>query len=204
MKKLFVIFFFVVFLFRPALAEDLQEVDRLIRGTVDTVLKIIRTPDIDEEVKKERVMEVVSRVFNLPLMAKLTLGRKHWTELNSEQREEFTDLFIKQMRSIYLGKVELAADAKVQFEAPFRVKNKIHMITQAITKDEPVKILYKLYKGREKWWVYDVEILDVSIVKSYGMQYSQILQNGTYGDLVGKMKEKIAQSDGQAPPKNDK
>ncbi len=104
------------------------------------------------------------------------------------------------MQSIYLGKVELVADAKVQFEEPFGVNTKIHMITRAIAKDEPIKILYKLYKSREKWRVYDVEIQDVSIVKSYGMQYSQILQTGTYEDLIGKIKAKIKQSESEAPP----
>ena len=198
MKKLFVIFFLVAVLFKPAVADDFQEVDRLIRTTVNTVLEISRATDLNEELKKEQIMAVMTRVFNLPLMAKLTLGRRHWKELNGEQREKFTDLFIKQMQSIYLGKVELVADAKVQFEEPFGVNTKIHMITRAITKDEPIKILYKLYKRREKWRVYDVEIQDVSIVKSYGMQYSQILQTGTYEDLIGKMKAKIKQS--EAPP----
>jgi phospholipid transport system substrate-binding protein len=201
MKKVFIIFFLVAILFKPAVAYDFQEVDRLIRTTVNTVLEISRAKDLNEELKKEQIMAVVTRVFNLPLMAKLTLGRRHWKELNGEQREEFTNLFIKQMQSTYLGKVEIAADAKVQFEEPFGVNTKIHMKTRAMTKDEPIKILYKLYKSGEKWRVYDVEIQDVSIVKSYGMQYSQILQTGTYEDLLGKMKEKIQQSESEVPPK---
>ena len=40
-----------------------------------------------------------------------------------------------------------------------------------------------------------MEIQDVSIVKSYGMQYNEILQNGTYEDLLEKIKAKIRQSD---------
>jgi phospholipid transport system substrate-binding protein len=119
------------------------------------------------------------------------LGRRHWKELNGDQRKEFTDLFIKQMQSTYLGKVEIAAEATVQYEEPFRVRSKIHMKTRAKTKGESIKILYKLYKSREKWRVYDVEIQDVSIVKSYGMQYSQVLQTGTFEDLIGTMKAKI-------------
>jgi phospholipid transport system substrate-binding protein len=191
MKKSFIFIFISLFLCQPAFADDVEEVDQLIRGTVDTVFTIINDKDLEESVKKEKIMAVVTRIFNLSLMAKLTLGRKHWTGLNSEQREEFTDLFIKQMKSTYLGQVEIAADFKVLFERPIQQKNKMSMLVRAKTKDEPIKILYKLYKSKSQWQIYDVEIQGVSVIKSYGSQYSQVLKEGTYADLAGRMKEKL-------------
>jgi len=144
------------------------------------------------------VMEVVNRIFNLPLMAKLTLGQAHWTKLNDKQRAEFTDLFIKQMQSIYLNQVELAADATVTFGEPVQDGKKMYMLTRAEAKDEPIKILYKLYFSGGKWQIYDVEIQDVSVVRSYGLQYNQILKGGSYADLIQKMKQKIAQGESKA------
>ena len=195
MKKSFIFIFITLFVCQPAFADDVEEVDRFIRGNVDTVFTIINDKDLDESVKKEKIMAVVTRIFNLPLMAKLTLGREHWTRLNSEQREEFTDLFIKQMKSTYLGQVELAANFRVLFERPIQQKNKMTMLTRAKTKDEPIKILYKLYKSKSQWQIYDVEIQDVSMIKSYGMQYSHVLKEGTYAELAGRMKEKIEQNE---------
>ncbi len=195
MKKSFIFIFITLFVCQPAFADDVEEVDWFIRGNVDTVFTIINDKDLDESVKKEKIMAVVTRIFNLPLMAKLTLGREHWTRLNSEQRKEFTDLFIKQMKSTYLGQVELAADFKVLFERPIQQKNKMTMLTRAKAKDEPIKILYKLYKRKSQWRIYDVEIQGVSMIKSYGMQYSHVLKEGTYADLAGRMKEKIEQNE---------
>ena len=195
MKKSFIFIFITLFVCPPTFADDVEEVDRLIRGTVDTVFTIINDKDLDNSVKKEKIMAEVTRVFDLPLMAKLTLGREHWTRLNNEQREEFTDLFIKQMKSTYLGQVELAADFRVLFEKPMQQDNKMTMLTRAITKDEPIKILYKLYKNKTQWQIYDVEIQDVSVIKSYGTQYRQILKEGTYADLAGRMKEKVEQNE---------
>ena len=195
MKKSFIFIFITLFVYQPAFADDVEEVDRLIRGTVDTVFTIINDKDLDNIVKKEKIMAVVTRIFNLPLMAKLALGREHWTKLNNEQREEFTDLFIKQMKSTYLGQVELAADFRVLFERPIQQEDKMTMLTHAKTKDEPIKILYKLYKNESQWQIYDVEIQDVSVIKSYGMQYRQVLKEGTYADLAGRMKEKIEQNE---------
>jgi phospholipid transport system substrate-binding protein len=205
MKKLFLLLFLAAFLSQPAMADDLQEVDQLVHKTVNAVMTIIQDTNLNEEMKKERVMDVVTPVFNLPLMAKLTLGRKHWPKLKREEREVFTDLFIKQLQRTYLSKAELAANEKITFEEPIRKKNKIYMITRVISRDDPIKLLYKLYKGKGKWRVYDVEIQDVSIVKSYGMQYSQILQEGNVDDLIRKMREKIEQNEkATAKQKGDK
>ena len=195
MKKWFVLILFSVFLFQPAMADDLQEVDRLIRNTVDEVLKVIHDTGLTKTVKIERIMDVVSPVFDLPLMAKLALGRTHWPKLTDEQRNEYTDLFVKQLRSSYLGKVELVADETIEFDPPVMEKNRIYFTTRVKTKDEPIKLVYKLYKGKARWRVYDVEIEDVSIIKSYGLQYNQILQNGNAEDLIKSMQEKIEQNE---------
>jgi len=195
MKKGYVFIFLLALFVRPAFSSDIQEVDRLIRESVNQVLKIVRNTELGKEDKKEQVMEVVNRIFNLALMAKLTLGQTHWTNLSEMQKAEFTDMFIKQMQGIYLNQLELAVDATVVFEAPVQEGTRVHMLSRAVTKDEPIKILYKLYKSSEKWRIYDVEIQDVSIVKSYGLQYNQILKEGSYAELIRKMKEKMAENE---------
>lgn len=195
MKKIFLLISLLALFVQPALSSDVQEVDLLIRENVDKVLKIVRSRELGKEDKREQVMEVVNRIFNLPLMAKLTLGQTHWTNLNEKQRAEFTDLFIKHMQGIYFNQLELAGDATVMFEKAVQEEKKVYMLTRAATTDEPVKILYKLYKSNEKWRIYDVEIQDVSIVKSYGLQYNQILKEGSSADLIRKMKEKAGQNE---------
>lgn len=194
MKRLFLLTLLLILCWQPAFADDLKIVDQFIQENVETVLRAVRNEELDQQEKKARVMEVVDRVFNLPLMAKLTLGRKHWSSFNAQQREEFTGLFVKQMQSIYMSQLELAADAKVTFDPPQLKKNKAYMLTLAETNNEPIKILYKLYKSKGNWRIYDVEIQGVSIVKSYGQQYNQILRDGSYEDLVTKIKQKIEQN----------
>jgi len=195
MKKIFLLAFLSALIAHPAFSGDVEEVDRLIRENVDKVLKIVRTTDLDMGAKKEQVMEVVNRIFNLPLMAKLTLGQSNWNNFSEKQRAEFTDTFIRQMQGIYLNQLELAIDATVTFEAPIQEGSRVYMLTRAATKDEPIKILYKLYKSRETWLIYDVEIQDVSIVRSYGLQYNQLLKEGSYTELIRKMKEKIEENE---------
>ena len=42
-----------------------------------------------------------------------------------------------------------------------------------------------------QWLVYDLEIQDISIIKSYQSQFDSFLQTGTVEGLLQKMKEKF-------------
>ncbi|MFH1378874.1 MAG: ABC transporter substrate-binding protein [bacterium] len=180
----------------PVWGDELKKVDQLIRETVDQVLTVVRNNELNADEKVEKVMDVVIPVFDLPLMAKLTLGKINWPKFSVEQREKFTGLFVTQLRESYLGNVEMVADEEVEFEKPFYKSQKAHMMTRVITKEDPVEILYKLYfkEKLKKWLVYDVEIQGISIVTSYGMQYDQVLQKGTVEELLQKMEERTGQN----------
>ena len=52
-------------------------------------------------------------------------------------------------------------------------------------------MLYKLYQSESDWKIYDVEIQGVSIIRSYRSQFSEILKNGTFDDLMLKLKESV-------------
>jgi phospholipid transport system substrate-binding protein len=179
----------------PAFAAPKDEVGAVLRKTVDGVLSIVRNKKLGRQQMKDQVMQVVTPVFDFPVMAKLTLGRTHWPKLDAGQQKEFTDLFIQQLQASYLDKVELVSDEKVVYDALVESNGKITAGTRVSSKDEPIKIVYKFHKSSAGWKVFDVEIQDVSLVKSYGQQYAQILQQGSVKDLIAKMKEKIAETE---------
>jgi phospholipid transport system substrate-binding protein len=126
-------------------------------------------------------------MFDFALMAKLTLGRKHWPSLTREKKEKFTQLYIELLKTSYLDKLALYTDEKIFFEPPVQVKGKVRIPTQLVSKDRRTSILYKLYKPADDWMVYDLEIQGVSIIRSYRSQFGEILQSGTIDDLLLKM-----------------
>ena len=48
-------------------------------------------------------------------------------------------------------------------------------------------MLYKLYKSKADWKIYDVEIQGVSIIRSYRSQFDATMQRGGIDDLLRKM-----------------
>ena len=75
------------------------------------------------------------------------------------------------------------------------VGKKIHAPTIVVSKERRYDVIYKIFKKKGKWKVYDVEIEGISIVKSYGLQFDQFLGKNSAKELLEKMKNKV-----MAPP----
>ena len=143
--------------------------------------------DLAPQAKNSEVVEIVTPMFDFPLMAKLSLGRKYWPDLSREHKEKFTELFVERLRQSYLNKLTAYTDEKISYESPVAVKKKVHMPTLLISKGKKISMLYKLYSSNNSWKIYDVEIEGVSIIRSYRSQFNEILQKGTFDDLLQKM-----------------
>lgn len=174
-----------------SVADDKSEAQAVIRATVDKALATFRQKELDRPARLERIMQVVDPVFDLSLMAKLTLGPTYWPQFSAEQQREFTKLFIEQLQTTYFGKIELFAEETVQFGAPTQTDGKVVVDTSVTSKGERVTIRYRLRKGGGAWRVYDVEIQGVSLVSSYRSQYQQVLRNATPEALLKRMREKV-------------
>ena len=175
-----------------AVADDKSDAATMVSNTVDAVLEALGNNDLSDGGKKDHIVETITPVFDFPLMGKLALGKQHWPKLDAEQRKEYTDLFVRQLRDSYAEKISLFAGEMIEYEEPVAVKTKIHVPTTVVSKDERAPMLYKLYKSKQGWKVYDVEIKGVSIVSSYRAQYAQVLKTGSVEDLLRRMKDKIS------------
>ena len=159
------------------------------KNKLDAVFVVLQKKDLDSGAKEKKIVETLTPLFDFELMAKLTLGRKHWTGLSPEEKDQFTSLFIKRLKSSYLGKLTLYSNEKVTFETPVLHKEKLHISTFLISQNRKTSILYKLYKSTDRWKVYDLEIEGISIIRSYRSQFSQILETGTIDDLLLRMEK---------------
>ena len=53
--------------------------------------------------------------------------------------------------------------------------------------------MYRMKKKQDEWFVYDVIIDGVSLVKNYRKQFSAIIEKEKISGLIEKMEEKIEQ-----------
>lgn len=171
-----------------AVIKDPNDPNELLKAKWDAVVKILQTKDINQKVKEKVIDEILSPMFDFPLMAKLTLGRKHWSKLTPPQCEKFTQLFTERLRTSYREKIMFYTDEKVLLKPAMRKKKTICIPMELMSRNKKITILlYKLRKVNKLWKIYDVEIQGVSILLTYRAQFDDILRRGTVEDLLSRL-----------------
>jgi len=166
-----------------------KDPSELLRSKWRAVISILHKKDIDQEVKEKEISKIVKPIFDFPLMAKLSLGRKHWPKLDSSQREKFTQLFSERLKRSYWKKIALYKDEKLLFKPTEKKKSTYIVPTELKYKDKKVAILYKFRKVEKSWKIYDVEIQGVSVLLTYRSQFDEILSHGTVKELLSRLEK---------------
>jgi phospholipid transport system substrate-binding protein len=191
MKVLLYAGFSLLLLSQAVMADDKSAGEEYLKSKLDAVFKVLQKKDLSQQAKNSQVVEIVTPMFDFELMGKLSLGKSYWPDLSPEQRGRFTELFVERLRQSYLNKLTAYTDEKIIYESPVAVKTKVHVPTQLISKGKKISMLYKLYSSNNSWKIYDVEIEGVSIIRSYRSQFNEILQKGTFEDLLQKMQKPV-------------
>ncbi len=187
MKNLLIAVVSLLLFSQTAAADDKSEIDDLLKTNLDAVFTILQKNDLDQQAKNKEIIDIVTPMFDFELMARLSLGKTHWSGLSQDKKERFIELFIKRLKASYLSNFNLYTDEKVLYEPSVQVKKKVHAPTYLVSKDKKISILYKFYKAQTNWKIYDLEIQGVSIIRSYRSQFSSILESGTVDDLLLKL-----------------
>lgn len=158
---------------------------------LDAVFAALNNEELTQPARSKEIEEIVTPMFDFPLMAKLSLGKKHWTAMTPEKKDRFTVLFVKRLQQSYLNKLTAYTDEKIIYGSAVEVSNKVHIPTDLVSKGRKISMLYKFYSSQNGWRIYDIEIQGVSIIRSYRSQFEEILKNGTFEDLLQKMERPI-------------
>ncbi len=190
MKILTPAILFFLLLSNTVLADDLKDAETLIKSKLDAVISVLHQKELSQQVRDKKVIDIVSPAFDFSLMAKLSLGKKHWRGLVQDKKDRFTELFIEQLKTSYLEKLTLYTDETIEYKPSIKIKAKIHVSTELVSKDNRIAMLYKLYKSKTGWKIYDLEIQGVSIISTYRSQFNQVLAKGTIDDVLKKLEKK--------------
>jgi len=201
MKRTRPLFLFLLFLLvpitRPANAQsdiDGAEVISFLRPKIHQVLRVLEQTDLTDPQKKQKIETVIDPVFDYRLMAKLAMGRTHWTKMSDAQKERYVDLFTRVLKMSYFEKMSEVSGVNVAYGKPSQQgKRKVYLPTTVQFRDKEIEVEYRLYRPGEQgdWKLFDVVIKGVSIVKSHHSQYRDFLSGHSYDELFDKMSSRI-------------
>jgi len=181
----------VFLLFSHVVLADVEhEAGKLLKRSVDKIFTVLSDKELTTDQKKSKVIEITNPVFSFSLMAKLSLGKVHWSQFNAKQKAEFIDLYTKLFQNFYIEKLDFFSNETVVFQpATTMGKKKIQIQSALISKGTQYSMLYKMFKTRDSWKIYDLEIEGVSLLRSYRSQYHHFLKKGGIEGLLAKMRE---------------
>ena len=191
MKRIYYYLLFFLLLSPVVVADVETEAEKILKSSIGNVFTILLDKEMAMDQKKSKVIEITNTVFGYSLMAKLSVGKAHWSEFNAKQRAEFTNLFTESFQNFYIDKLDLFSNEEVIFQPANVVKEKkVQIPTILLSKGKKYSILYKMFNTKDGWKIYDITIEGVSLIHTYRSQYNHILQSGEVEDLLVKMREK--------------
>ena len=169
------------------------EATEAMRATISEVLRILADKDLKQPSKanerRQLLEKVVGERFDYPEMSRRSLGAP-WANLAEKDKQEFVSLFQTLLVNTYADKIESYSGEGVQYVNERNEKEYAEVRTKVLTGKTEIPLDYRLLHKGSDWRVYDVVVDGVSLVNNYRGQFSKILRNGSYADLVEQLRKK--------------
>lgn len=191
-RKIFAVFTILFFTTTAFAFEEAVIVPEMTKK-IDKALTILKEKDLSTEAKGKKIISILDEAFDYKLMSRLSLGKK-WRTLSSDQKNTFTEIFSKKLKQSYIDKLDLYTDQKVKILGIDKVKStRIVLNSEIVGKDETYDIKYKFYKKKnmDEWFIYDVDIVGVSLIQTYRKQFSTFLKEKSIEDLISNLNQNI-------------
>ncbi|HXG50263.1 MAG TPA: ABC transporter substrate-binding protein [candidate division Zixibacteria bacterium] len=138
-------------------------------------------------------LELMRRVlmprFDFFEMSRQSLG-KHWNAVG-ERQQEFVTSFAEFLGNAYLGRIVSYKDEEIRFLGERVERDRAEVATRVVPRrGEPLTVNYRLHRVDDQWKIYDVVVEEISLIGNYRAQFSRILANGTFDDLMRRLREK--------------
>ncbi len=163
-----------------------------VSATVDEVIRLLSDPALKAPAQKARrrqqIKQTVDRRFDYEEMAKRSLP--NWNQLSAAQRREFVGLFAELLETSYADKLEKYSGEKVAYQGERVDGERAEVKTMLLRRNDRIPINYRLL-NKSQWLVYDVVIEGVSLVNNYRSQFSRVISESSYQELVRRLRTKV-------------
>lgn len=170
---------------------------QLIQSGSDRGLQIIKSalfeggPSLQQ--RRDEILTIVEEYFDFDEIAKRALGRP-WKEITPEKQQEFIRLFKQLLFNTYVNRIETTTTptTRIRYEAETDQSLYALVKTRVENDNEPdFDIDYRLLLSGAEWKVYDVVIEGMSLVGNYRQQFTSILNNEPFENLLKQLRKKV-------------
>ena len=176
-------------------AGDVEDINSMVKKKVAVIFDLLGKQDIEKNERNEKIVGELNEIMDFQLAAYLSLG-KHWKKISKTQKKEFVETFQLYINNYIVEKIDLYTNQKIDIgDSKIVKKGRAELEIGILSGGETLQVNFKLRKNKKKeWWVYDVDIEGVSLITTFRSQFSGVLKNRSFEELLEKLKNPTEQS----------
>jgi len=186
-----IIFFLSLAVTGTSIAASPREI---VSVTVDAVIETLSNSSLNEATTRRQVRGIIGKHFDFRAMASRLLAT-NWKKADKTQRARFTHLFRELLSNTYWAKISAYTNERVETIGETMRSENLATVNTIIKTDRlDIPVDYKLYQRENDWFVYDVVIEQVSLVRNYRGSFQQIVRDEGIDGLISQLETKVAES----------
>lgn len=161
------------------------------KALVQQALSILRNPALTLSDERRQLRDLAAPHFAFDDMARSALGY-HWRDLSPRQRADFVRLFSAFIEDAYLNRIQAYSGQDIEFirEAPVDPDD-VEVYSRVVQKGaEPIALNFMLRRVDGNWKIYDVAVDEISLTANYRNQFSRVINNRGFDQLMTNLKKK--------------
>ena len=177
----------------PAQAASTPTAD--LKTAVDAVLVVLADKGMSEADKRSKIGAIVDGRFDYRAMSQRVLSSHNWRKASKPEQAEFSELFGQLLKNTYFSAISAYTDQTVDFTGE-RIKgkksNRASVNTEIVSADKRIPVDYAMRLKRDGWYVYDIKVEGISLVKSHQNTFLNIFKNEGMSGAIATLKEKVS------------
>ncbi|CBK41225.1 conserved protein of unknown function, putative auxiliary component of ATP-dependent toluene efflux transporter [Nitrospira defluvii] len=164
-----------------------EVVERTIK---DTLYILTELKDASRSAQRQwEIEQVVRRAFNYEEMAERSLGETG-IKSNVAERRQFVRLFVQVLRDDLADHLRDYSVAQVVYLAEGHDDDGAQVMIAPAGQEVDTRIEFQVVRRSGAWLVNDISIDGASIMAKYQAQFTRILREGSFSDLMEYLKQK--------------
>lgn len=172
-------------------ALEFDKIDTTMEKNINQTIHILQTSNKNIESIAKEIFTMFDSIFDYHLMAQLSLSKKYKT-LSPSQQKEFDVAFEKNLKRSFTDKLHLYKDETMKVLGGQKTKaNRYNLKTSIILDGKIHYITFKFHEFNQDWKIYDVDILGISVIRTYRSQFADIISQEGFEKLLQKLESEI-------------
>lgn len=164
----------------------------VIEARYQDIEKIISS-GVTDEAMREQIRELMETFVDYTELSRLTI-KEHWEGLGAEKQKEFVGLFKQLIRRSYSRRFKSDVALTVKYNGDAVIKSgKAQLKTTVTSGNTTVDVEYRMHQpgATGGWWVYDLVIDEVSMLRNYRKQFADIIAKDGIEKLFANLHTRV-------------